>query len=924
MRGETNMTVQELYKEQKFSAVIYYLNQNGFFSLADLEKFDFDSLLFVPGIEESIAYEAKELYEASNDLELNKYCDKDEDSLVGYERSNGESCVIDSDGKTDYSNLQDHIEACVFLLQKLKDNMIGNEDFYAVMQSMLKAFDIPLQEEFKFFCQEIKDMIESTKFTVEQKNTMQKLHIENLFANAKILGSDRRCGRVFIKFCLENNFETLWDLRNFKFESIQIKGMSSLGIAGCHKLYKEIMQKVINGDFAEEEPAPQEMFLKRWNMLDNRNKDIVIRFSYGETLQSIGNTHNLTRERIRQLVIKTHKVLRHYTHKISRKLFDENGGVFSKDDISYLFEDADVANVCFNILSESSYYIPFLGKIYDELPNDWEKILKEITNEIVGVGVNFYDNLEIIEDKLQKKGLTRLDFSDFLMYLIFRGYKLYGDFVTRGNQTYSLICYDVVKKYFPLGIKLDSDPDNPDMIKLREIVKNRYGNYELPSNNRAITARITPLLILCERGKYCILDSVDYSTKLMDDIVAYINESPENSLYYSEIFNAFQGRLLMETNINNYNFLHGILKYLYPDDFQYDRDMVIKVGHQKKSLEARIAELICLSGSPISKEYIQKQIPYANDMRLFNAVSRDKDIIQWDYNQFNHMNNITCTEEDIAILKQILLEITEKNQGYCNERTLYEATKEKHPDFLERNKMTDGLNLFYVMCRLFASEFRFSRPHIVSSKFPDIELTNLNVTKFFIGDRDVFSYDDLVFISKICGGSHSFLPIVSRALEEEYIRLNENKYLKKIKLVLSEETLNLIDKAILENMGASEYVALYAAFNFDNYPNIGYQWNEFVLNSVIKHYSLNYKILEPRMTDRRYKRGIIVKKTNTCSTYEELVIEQMKIDRITSIHQKEFSTYLRNKGLLLTENIPQELYNGEGLRLEEDRFVFDA
>ena len=921
------MTVQELYKEQKFSAVIYYLNENGFFSLADLETFDFDSLLFVPGIDEAIAYEAKELYEANIDFKINNSCDTAEDSLVECYQSNEGSCFLDvnkSNEKANYCDFQEHIESCVFLFRKLKDNMIGNENFYAVIQSKLKTLDMPLQEDLKFLYQEIEDMIESTKFTPEQKNTMQNLKIENLFANATILGSDRRCGKVFIKFCLENNLETLWDLRNFKFDSSEIKGMSSLGIAGCHKLYKEIMQKVINGDFIQEETVPQELFLKRWNMLDDRNKDIVIRFSYGETLQSIGDIHNLTRERIRQIVIKTQRVLRRYTHKISAKLFNESNGVFSKDDITHLFEDVDIANVCFNILAESSYYIPFLGKIYNDLPNDWEKSLKEIMDEIVGVGVNFYDNLELIEDKLQKKGLTSLDFSDFLSFLVSRGYKLYGDFVARSNQAYSLICYDVVKKHFPFGIKLDSDPENSDMMQLREIVKNRYGNYELPSNNRAITARITPLLILCERGKYCIFETVDYSTQLMDDIVDYINASPEDSLYYSEVFNAFQGRLLMETNIDNYNFLHGILKYLYPDDFKYDRDMVIKIGRQKTSLENRISELICLSGGPISKEYIQKQIPYANDMRLFNAIPRDKDIIQWDYNQFNHMNNISCTDEDRVILKQILLEITEKNQGYCSERTLFEAMKEKYQEFLERNKMTDGFNLFYVICRLFAPEFRFSRPHITSPRFPDIELTNLNVTKFFIGDRDIFSYDDLVSISKICGGSHSFLPLVSRALEEEYIRLNENEYIKKMKLSLSEDVLALIDDAITGNMGESEYVALFAAFNFNTYPNIGYPWNEFILHSVINHYSLNYKILEPRTTDRRYKRGIIVKKTNPCSTYEELVIEQMKLDGITSIHQKEFATYLRNKSLLLTENIPQELYNGEGLRLEEDKFVFDA
>ena len=68
-----------------------------------------------------------------------------------------------------------------------------------------------------------------------------------------------------------------------------------------------------------------------------------------------------------------------------------------------------------------------------------------------------------------------------------------------------------------------------------------------------------------------------------------------------------------------------------------------------------------------------------------------------------------------------------------------------------------------------------------------------------------------------------------------------------------------------------------------------------------------------------YKRQSI---DNPCQSYEDFVIAQMKADGITSIDKDAFSGYLRRKGLVLTATIPLELYDGDGLRLEGNHFIF--
>ena len=56
------MTIQELYHDDTFNNVVYFLNECGFSFLEDLKTFDFDELLFVPGVSENIIEEAKNLY----------------------------------------------------------------------------------------------------------------------------------------------------------------------------------------------------------------------------------------------------------------------------------------------------------------------------------------------------------------------------------------------------------------------------------------------------------------------------------------------------------------------------------------------------------------------------------------------------------------------------------------------------------------------------------------------------------------------------------------------------------------------------------------------------------------------------------------------------------------------------------------------
>lgn len=915
------MTLDNLFAEEKFDAARYYLKENGFLVVSDLVSFDFDELYFVPGMDEGLINEIKKRYEgeiSGGAIEKNK--DK-QDELIDTQVEATEEPKANDTETIDEAVQPIFTECYARLASVLKTNR-NWESCRSQLVEHQQDFTQDQYEFLLFFCDQMVN--DADIYTEEQETMLKATSIEILFADVRA-DSGRRCGVKFTKYCHENAWRSLWDLKDFSFDASDVKGMSAGAMHACRMHYYKCVQEVLNPKPVNQVPiaSPKDLFIEKWNELSEKQKICIVKMARGATLQSVGDELGITRERVRQICGKAYRILKVSSIKVAESFLIDGAMCVSVDEIESLLIDEDLSSGCISALKECEEftYVPFAEKFYKGLPNKWKQSLKTLKVELIGEGMDFYANLEIIEDELARIGLSCFDFYDFLAYLLRNGYRIYGDFVVLGRQAYSAICLDVIKRYFADGIKLDNDDGNPDMLKLRKVVKEEYGNYELPPNNRAITARITPRLILCDRGKYCLPEYVDCPGELLSEIVEFINNSNEQSLYYYDLFNEFSGRLLMESNIDNYHFLHGVLRYMYPEEYQYDRDAIIKLGGQKIPLEIRISDLIRQSGGPMTKTDIQKEIPYAYDARLFNAVSREPGLIQWGHNIFNHIDNVICTNEGKDRLRQIITGITDARQGYCNERELMVTVQREYPEFMQQNSIQEVLSLYNVVACIFAGEFRFSRPHIASAAFPEIELTNINVARYFLGDIDRFTYSHLIKLANEYWWSDSTITSVLVPLEREYIRLNEEEYIKKSLVNVSEETVSSMDAVIASNMGTGSYVALFAAFNFDNYPDIGYRWNEFVLHSMIEGYSKKYRIIEPRMRDRRYKRGIIVGRDNPCTSFEELVAFQMKADNQLAIPQDQFAGCLIQKGLLLTGNIPQELYEGDRVRLENGYFL---
>ena len=507
------MTIQELYYDERFNNVVYFLSECGFSSLEDLKDFDFDELLFVPGVSEEIIEDVKKLYVDIQNVQEQK-ADRETANEKDFRTLSAEvikpiplSVNFSKDIELQNIFLQctDSLRA-IFKRVSSQDQIVGFRSVIANMEpseDIDKSVLLSLCDGLDKHFQEKSDAPEFISYSAEEETLLRAVSIETIFAK------DKR-GGAMIRYCNENGLSTLWDLRDFDFSHKKIKGLGRDTAEVCKNAYKLAVDQAINPVSVESGKGtdPVKQFLEMYTALKDSARNCLLLKAQGQTLQEIGESIGVTRERVRQIIAKTVRKLNFVNGPILEKLM-QGQGCFYKSDIKKLFNVPEHLDCFAYILqnSETIHYFEFADKFVDSklIPDDWEEQLRTMMYELVGDAVNYYDILDEVEAELANRELNFLDASDFMGFLFEQRYIAMGDYIMKRRGVYKRICYDTIRRYFKTGIKLDSDDENQDMLRMREIISREYAGYTLPDNNRAITARVSPDLILCGRDRKSVV-----------------------------------------------------------------------------------------------------------------------------------------------------------------------------------------------------------------------------------------------------------------------------------------------------------------------------------------------------------------------------------------------------------------------------------
>lgn len=643
--------------------------------------------------------------------------------------------------------------------------------------------------------------------------------------------------------------------------------------------------------------------------------DILLKRANKITLEEIGNIYGITRERIRQINKRTIENI-----FILKTLFINRRNVLYDNELIVSFPDKDIFIIVKYLLLNSDYYsyLDFFN-IYvstNIVPNI-EESLRTIATDFIGESVDYYENSEKLEEILLENKLGFLNAVTFLDFTLSIGYKLYNNILySRGNVSYGYLFSLIIKEYYPNGVKLHS---GAEFDELKLLFKKKYPTICIDDkSDRTLTSRMTDFLVLCGKGSFISENNIYIEHDLLEEIIVYIDEFPTLNINYSTIYDNFQGKLKMFSDINNHHFLHGVLLLFYPDKYKYSREYLVKYDTTLK-YESTADKLKCLINKlkrPITHYDLKNNGLNYSDSIIYNTIINDNDLFYFDTKSYSSLKLVKMKDDDLNKITMILDDLLFDFNGAITSKLFYKMISISYKEFLDNYGLENNFNLFNLISKFKADNYHFSSRYIaIKNKFN--VLSTRNVILNYYKNRECISFNELndiknkLLINEM-SFSNSFYEIIT-----DYHRINSDCYVFKNEFVITESEIleinNVVEKLCID------YLSLLNFSYWSLLPDINYEWNPFLLRTILENYSKKYNIIDPQIKNRLYEKGVIISKDLDIQDYSQLVIHIIKSLNRTSISEEELSSLLIIKGLTY-QNIPKEIYNSNKLSYKNNTF----
>lgn len=554
---------------------------------------------------------------------------------------------------------------------------------------------------------------------------------------------------------------------------------------------------------------------------NERMHQVIVKRAQKQTLEQIGVELGVTRERVRQIEVKAKRKFSHLHSRIriiSKIAAERNGDP--------ILTPSEIKSYCGTYTEE----LLFLLKSYESANYTYDQQLDVfiIGDDSLQERVQRYlDTLPAIVKSNQLSHILNIASEDedipaeMLEKAFLEVYRLTGEVYHRHRLSLAQIYENILDSHYPNGIRAY---DPTEIKHFRDLIAAEYGNVSLPENDRAITARITSICILCGRGVYKPKKKQYIPKELANRIHNYIVDN-ENAIFLTNtLYNIFEEDLIANGVENKY-YLQGILHELFSDEFLFRRDYISK-DPNITSVYSAISDYIQKSQYPVSKAEIQQAFPGITEIVLNFAINENR-ILNY-FGEYLHASKLNISNSEKEYLYNFIkMKISDGDAHHIKE--FYEIIQKEKPEIFFRNAAMFPFSAFSILEYLFSDSFQFSRPYIalngVDIGSPAERLHDL------IYSEDVFAVND---ISEFARENHfqiqSILDFINDC-NDQFLLVNETTMMKINEIGVTEEIAHYIDSILDDEV--KETMPIYQLSSWVNFPKINVQWSDWLIYSVL-------------------------------------------------------------------------------------------
>lgn len=538
------------------------------------------------------------------------------------------------------------------------------------------------------------------------------------------------------------------------------------------------------------------------------------------TLEEIGTLLGVTRERVRQIELRIKQKFNYFHGRnriISKISADRNGDTIITPEEIAEYCGAKYEDLIYLLqASESTDYT--YDKQLDAFILGSDSLKERINNYIESLpDIIKVDGIKEILNIAAESGIP----AEMLEKSIVDSYRCTGEVYHRCRLSLATIYEKVLAKYYSNGFKAY---DTKEIRKFRQIIADEYGDVGLPENDRALTARVSSICILCGRGVYRLKNKSFISKSLADKIYTYINSSESSIFLTNSLFAIFEKDLIAE-GIDNKYFLQGVLRELFGDKFFFKRDYITK-DFNVTSFHSEIVSFIKKSDFPISKREIQKVFPGITEI-VINFSVDDPNILNY-FGEYLHASKLCIKPEEKNYLRQALQRLVADGKIH-HSRDIYNIISHENPEILTRNAALYPFSTYSILEYLFRDEFQFMRPYIAKNG------TEISRTAERLHDY-IYTKNEIAVsqIGEFARDTHfqiqSLLEYVN-SCNDEYLLVNDDLLMRINLTGINEFIAEEVDNIIANEIYETEIIANLNIWQ--KLPHIKIPWTDWLIYSII-------------------------------------------------------------------------------------------
>lgn len=426
--------------------------------------------------------------------------------------------------------------------------------------------------------------------------------------------------------------------------------------------------------------------------------------------------------------------------------------------------------------------------------------------------------------------------------------------------------------------------DSIDFENFREMYELLYDE-SLPFNDDELKERLRYCGIYYKDRLFPAEGIIDGSTK--DKLFAYIDSnfsSGKKVLYYKAIFDDLSDTFASCYTLSDEKMLRAYIEFTAEKDkYYFFSDYMSKEKGVSIDHTAEVEEYLLSAGKPMSTEEVCDALSHIPRDQVIRIITSDNRFLRNAKGEYFHVDIFEVSDAELERIAGIINEYIQQDE-YAIWTDVWNEIREKMPLFLENNLYLSWLGIRNVLAQRFAGRFNFESAVI---SMPKDHYAMRDIYQLYAKHHAEFTADDIYYLSKELD-----TVIYYDALADVSVRVSHDLFVSKDRIRFD---IDSIDKAI-GSFISKDYIRIRDIDSYLTFPNVGYEWNEYLLESYVYSYSKEFMLLNNGFSLHNVA-GAVVKKEGTIQEFVDACAAVLAYAPI-SLNKKEALNYLAEVNMI--------------------------